>query len=309
MAGRGLNPIDGDNSTQTKPTFPTNADTLRKWFRDCTSPAAEDGTEMFAGDANLLLHLMRHALDAYSVSDDPPRESLLTELLQAVETSAVAPIFPHVEATDGLLHVTAGSGSVTVDTGGEFVWRGYQRIETTDFDLADRQFPTTGGATYHVRWHAPGTGDATPAATYPNGRFRLENLADSGYNPTAAAETAEKFDTTYDSMLIARVVTDGSNVATVTELSNRQILRAVAAFSDTPDTNPGDNSSSITFTMNLNWSRSPLTAAIPRTWSFVDNSSDTDMSTSTSAVTRYAFDAFIRYDFSTQLAVTVTADA
>ncbi|WP_025658458.1 hypothetical protein [Rhizobium sp. IBUN] len=46
------------------------------------------------------------------------------------------------------------------------------------------------------------------------------------YNPSTLAETIETFDSTYDDMLCARIITNSSNVPTVTNLINRNVVRA-----------------------------------------------------------------------------------
>lgn len=80
MAGRAGNPHDKTRSTTVKPVFPTNADDARRWFRNCTSQAAADGTWDYAEDWNIWLAWLRYACDQMEISDTP-RESLLYELL------------------------------------------------------------------------------------------------------------------------------------------------------------------------------------------------------------------------------------
>jgi hypothetical protein len=53
----------------------------------------------------------------------------------------------------------------------------------------------------------------------------LRDLIGGGsYNPGSLAETNPQFDSSYDSMLVAKVVTNGSNVPTVTPLKNLILL-------------------------------------------------------------------------------------
>ena len=110
-------------------------------------------------------------------------------------------------------------GTLTIDPAQTWLWRGVFRYSSDDFLLADRTVPTVASKTYHLRWHAPGTGTAIPEATYPNGRFELADL--TGANP---AEGDVSYDTTYDRMLIARIVTDVGNIATITVLKNLAVL-------------------------------------------------------------------------------------
>ena len=58
--------------------------------------------------------------------------------------------------------------------------------------------------------------------------FALKDLGDVAYNPAALAEDNPAFDSTYDDMLVARIVTDASNVATITNLANKDALAFAA---------------------------------------------------------------------------------
>lgn len=126
--------------------------------------------------------------------------------------------FPEIETADNKLTVTSSAGGIVLTgTGETWIWRGHRRFSVGAFLLADRTMAHTANKTYHLRWHAPGTGTATPEATYPNGRFELADMA-------GLTETNSGYDTTHDRMLIARVVTDESNVATITALANKSFF-------------------------------------------------------------------------------------
>lgn len=136
-----------------------------------------------------------------------------------------SPTFPHnLEANAKFVVSNLGGGTLEVAAAQEWVWRGWIKYNTDSFAGALKQFTTSSSKTYHLRWHAPGTGDATDTATYPNGKWVIKDLADAGYNPSTLAESDAGFDSTYDDMLIARVVTDGSNVPTITTLANLHTL-------------------------------------------------------------------------------------
>lgn len=177
----------------------------------------------------------------------------------AANASASAPFYPEALTVDGKLAITANVGSVVIGAAQAFQYRGMTKIATDSFVLADRTLATAASKTYHLRWHASGTGDATPSSTYPNGRFVLKDLANAGYNPASLAEVDASFDTTFDNMLIARVVTDGGNTPTVIALVNRADLLASINLEQTfTRTANGMGAFVAPFTpTTLNWSRTP----------------------------------------------------
>lgn len=130
------------------------------------------------------------------------------------ETLRLALVFPEIDTADHKLAITDNAdGTLTINAGQTWLWRGHRQFSTDDFDVADRTVTTVANKTYHVRWHAPGTGTATPEATYPNGRFELADM-------TALTEGDAQYDSTYDRMLVAYLETDGANAATVVPLAN-----------------------------------------------------------------------------------------
>lgn len=189
-------------------------------------------------------------------------------------------VFPEITSANNVFTFTTGTGQVVVASGITWLWRGWQSFTSADILSGNRTFATSALKTYHLRWHAPGTGNATPSGTYPNGRFVLKDLADSGYNPSTLSETNTAFDSTYDDMLIARVVTDSGNSPTVTALKNMASLKAaitVAAATDSTNGNGIFGSGNYTIvsprlpsstisglmllvppsTSTLNWARTP----------------------------------------------------
>jgi hypothetical protein len=164
------------------------------------------------------------------------------------------PIFPDVQNVDGRIGVTAPStGTVRLAGGVEFLHRGIFRVTTTQTD-----FPTDPSKTYHMRWSlAEG--------------FELLDLASGAYNPGTLSEANAAFDSTYDDMLIARVVTNSSNVAAITTLANltrldiaaddpAPTITATSVGSNTFDPQGGGSGNSIVYgtsTFALNWSRTP----------------------------------------------------
>lgn len=170
-----------------------------------------------------------------------------------------APLFPETVTNNGFFQFSTSTGSVVIQDTSVWQWRGLRRYTTAMFTAPNRTLATTAAKIYHLRWDAPGTGLAVPGDTYPNGRFVLRDLADAAYNPTAAQEQAQMFDTTYDSMLIALVFTDGSNNPTVTPLLNKQYMSSSITKNTQNETfsSPGDLAWKPVVSVTLNWSRMP----------------------------------------------------
>ncbi|MGO7149004.1 hypothetical protein ACCS52_26570 [Rhizobium ruizarguesonis] len=216
------------------------------------------GTSGSRVPAAALEHPQREIMAVLAAAGIPGSSDDLTQLLQAIQFLIAAatgggdtsnfvlmpaararlPIFPEILTADGRIPVTSPSaGQVRVPAGYDFLHRGIFAVTTVQTDFA-----TAANKTYHLRWSSVAG-------------FALKDLADSGYNPTALAETDESFDSSYDNMLVARVVTNASNVPTITNLVNLNRLEAETTTAGS-GTSAGDNNSySNTFT--LNWSRTP----------------------------------------------------
>lgn len=135
-----------------------------------------------------------------------------SQFLLVSQARSRLPIYPEIDTADGRMIVTSpGAGSVLVPPTVSIMHRGIYPLSTSDYDEVDRTFATSASKTYHLRWN-------------PTDGFELKDLADSGYNPTVAAESSVIFDSTYDDMIVARVVTNVGNVATITNLANRHRL-------------------------------------------------------------------------------------
>src|SRR5690606_7581460 len=85
----------------------------------------------------------------------------------------------------------------------------------------------------------------------------LKYLLDGAYNPTTLAETDPVFDSTFDDMLVARIVTNASNVATITSLANLNRKETVEVIAGVPAGNNGLNEAAFTFSKTWNYARSP----------------------------------------------------
>ncbi|MCP4134933.1 MAG: hypothetical protein GY754_28420, partial [bacterium] len=78
--------------------------------------------------------------------------------------------------------------------------------------LPSFEFTTAASKTYHVRFK--------PAAGWS-----LNDLSNGAYNPGGATESDTRFDSSYEDMLAARIVTDAGNSAACTPLHNNNRLQ------------------------------------------------------------------------------------
>jgi hypothetical protein len=118
-------------------------------------------------------------------------------------------------------------------------------------------------------------------------------LADVTYNPTVAAEGNIGFDSKYDDMLVARIITNSSNVATITPLANKnslsvegnQVIRATA-FGGTAQT-----------VVPLNWARRPNVAMQAGQAILDSNNANGENDWGTIVNDRYSIGCFYRRTF------------
>jgi len=143
-----------------------------------------------------------------------PNDGDMTQLWQAIKIMVEGlrvnlPIYPDVLTSDGKIPVAPfAPGTIRIPANVDFVMRGGKKITTVQTDRS-----TVANTTYHLRW------------TAADG-FILKSLSDTAYNAGGVIgnEVLPAFDTTYDDMLVAKVVTDGSNAATITNLVNKADL-------------------------------------------------------------------------------------
>lgn len=215
------------------------------------------------------------------------------------QAQARLPIFPEVTTNSGVIAITAPStGTIRVPAGAVILHRGIRTYPTVEVDL-----PTVASKTYHLRWTP--TGGAA-------GTFVLKDLADVTYNPTVAAETNAAFDSSYDDMLVARIVTNSSNVAAITTLKN--VARVMDTYVDSGGVvNSGQNGAFRNAVFTWNYARTPkilssITQADTNVISEGANG-DIDLLINETIMTRYGATIAVRWDFSTALSLKTLAIA
>jgi hypothetical protein len=278
------------NETTTRPTPAATGKPSDTWFLPCSAPGANDGTTIESMLLNFIIANLRHAVRGMNVVENEIDDDMLLKAIQAAsgsssflalldtpenfegaagkspvvnseENGLVFPdlategaawqnllIYPEVFTSGNIFSISATTGQVTVDAGQSWLHRGWQNYSSADIEFADRNFTTVANKTYHLRWN-------------PTDGFLLKDLADGAYNPSALAETSSAFDTDYDDMLAARIVTDGSNVATITPLKNKATLSFNGHFSGVAPTDAGANAWASHYGTDLNWARTPKTPA------------------------------------------------
>lgn len=185
-----------------------------------------------------LLDAIRNLIDAATGGAGDENYVLMTQ------ARASLPIFPHVKTANGTIPiVSAGDGQVRLPAGTNFLHRGIFNIVTAQMD-----FPTLANKVYHLRWN-------------PTDGFALKDLADVTYNPTALADASPSFDSTYDNMLVSRVVTSPGNVATITNLVNFDRLALSERKTGQPS-GPANGTLSYSATQTVGWARTPTIKAV-----------------------------------------------
>ncbi|KAA3510092.1 hypothetical protein [Agrobacterium rosae] len=227
-------------------------------YVDRNTPGAIAGSRV---PAAALEHTQREIMAVIVGAGLDPSSTDLTQLLQAIQKIIDAatggagdenyvlmtqarvrlPLFPEVQTADGRLAVISPSnGVVRLMPGYDFFHRGIFAVTTVQQDFA-----TTGNKVYHLRWN-------------PNDGYVLRDLASAVYNPAGLAEESPAFDTTYDDMLIARVVTNASNFPTIVTLSNKADI-AINQIIDLNSSIVGFDSEGAYAPLNFayNWARTP----------------------------------------------------
>jgi len=252
----------GINETTTRPPQTDSESSADSWFGPCVDNDPNTGTKISYRWLNFITANLRRAIRGMGVAENEVDDDMLLKAIQAAQSNLSLagflnlPIFPEIQNSNGLLTFATSTGQVVINSGLTFLHRGHRLYSTTsDFDAAARTFATAQSKTYHLRWYPPGHANANPG-TYPKGRFMLRDLADGSYNAGAGAEGLEAFDTAYDDMLVARVVTNAGNVPTVTPLVNKHTLQGRFTGSLVSGGTPV-NGFSAPWTVTHNWARTP----------------------------------------------------
>lgn len=175
-------------------------------------------------------------------------ENPLNDLLNLLR--ARLKIYPEILTADGRFNLTVPStGNVRIPAGIEILHRGVFPITT-----AEQTFATVANKTYHLRYRFTGT---------PG--WSLVDVSDSGYNPSALPEANSAFDTGYDDMISHRVMTDASNVATITALANKDRLDAVVDMTAGAIVASNTNTARQTQTGVYDFARTPKRKGFTRT--------------------------------------------
>jgi len=245
--------LTGDQATSSRNPGLATGSGVDLWFRDCSTEEAQDGTRIRAQWLNFMLAQFREAIRGLGVQENELDDQMLLKCFQKLQIPIQTnwlnlPFFPESQQPSNLLTVSnLGGGSIRVDAGQIFIHRGWNKVQTNDYLDPARTVTHTSNKTYHLRW------------LYNLGSplFLLKDIADLVYNPAVLPETNKAFDSTYDDMLIAKVVTDGSNVPTITLLKNKHILYDAIIFSASAQANPGGQHAYRDFTSTYNWARTP----------------------------------------------------
>ncbi|MDB5582844.1 MAG: hypothetical protein JWR80_8020 [Bradyrhizobium sp.] len=178
-------------------------------YVDRNTPNAQSGSKVPAAAVE---DPQREIVRVITGADLTPDGNSTTQLWEALQilldgVRTELPIYPNCRNEDGMFGVLSpATGTIRVPAGVVFVIRGARRYVTEQVNL-----PTTASKVYHLRWNK-------------TDGFALYNLASAGYNPGSLAEDHASFDSTFDDMLVARVVTNGSNVPVTTNLTNKPKL-------------------------------------------------------------------------------------
>ncbi|QIO68207.1 hypothetical protein [Rhizobium leguminosarum] len=192
-------------------------------------------------------------------------------------------VFPAILTADTTASITGSVGQIVVNPF-KWVWRQFKQLDVNSLNLAARTFVTAASKTYHLRLsYNVGTGVQT---------LSLKDLSNAGYNPSGLVEGATNFDTTYDDMILARVVTNAGNVPTMVPLKNASRMNA-SAQRTSPVMSPDPAIGFVTDAISLNWGRRPAQIALEQTTANVTIDADSLQSISSGTPTRYGIDFIV----------------
>ncbi len=303
--------FDGDRQTGQEGSYPSGK-SLENPMREILAVIESAGIVPSNSDLTQLLQAINNLIDTALEGYSPPGGGGPAPVPVSF---LLNPIFPHVTVNGGVMSVAAAMAQVSVAAGQTFIHRGGVLYNSSDVLAADRTFSTVANKTCHLRWRYNG---GVPV-------FGLFDLADAGYNPGGLAETSPAFDSQFDDMLIARVVTDAANFPAVTALLNRQRLASTSILTGTEGVLVQKNGASWRMQKALNWARSPdiYTLALARAISMVTDKdfnvfkvgqprATPDQAYGNPVVipiTRYGLDCIVNYDGTAELHMQLTCGA
>lgn len=161
------------------------------------------------------------------------------------QLTARLPIFPELLTGDGRMNITSpANGIVRVPGGITILHRGVSPHVTVQTD-----FDTVASRTYHLRWN-------------PTDGLNLQWVGSNIYNPLGVSEDDPGFDSNYNDVLLARVITSSTNVPTILPLANKSQLTFEGVVTGTNGQLISQNGSRWDFNQTLAWARRPTTFSI-----------------------------------------------
>lgn len=231
-------------------------------YKDRNTGAGEPGSRVPALAIEMPMREIRTVLVAAGLTPDKTDPTQLNEAIDAKIALATSSgpdpvgdllnllrarmlVYPEIMTSDGRFNLSVpATGTVRIPAGITLRHRG-----CFDEVTAQQDFTTVANKTYHLRKRWTG---GSPG-------WALVDVLDSAYNPGGAlAETDASFDTGYDDMISHRVVTNASNVATITALANKDRLSYSAGVLAANFTNAGMSEARGDIIATLNWARTPV---------------------------------------------------
>lgn len=158
------------------------------------------------------------------------------------------PIFPEVLTADGRLTITSpSSGTVLVAPTGILRHRGIFDVNMSDIAEVNRTFSVLPSRVAHLRWS-------------PSAGLSLRYLDDPLYNASSSSEASDRFDSSYDDVLLARIITNSSAVPAITSLVNKHNLMTLGIQGKTVTRTTTANFGLYVVPFDpivLNWARTP----------------------------------------------------
>ncbi len=180
----------------------------------------------------------------------PIRLKKTAKPLSGVTSVRAMPFYPEIITPTHTLALMVSANTVKIQEGQALLWRGVWKIQTEDYLDEQRTFLLEPSKIYHLRWQ-------------PQAGFCLKNLSDPAYNPYFFAEVHAYFDSRYDDLLIARMITDQNAQPMITLLKNKSHLSTHWTTQSIEWWN-GVVGNSVYFSyppmasLSLNWGRTPL---------------------------------------------------